>query len=262
MNPAYISIPYQDLAIAGGFVVLMLALSSIEKLQLGKSLTIGAVRTFVQLMVVGYVLKFIFDLDRWYWVLLMLVLMVLVAARSAAQRVERPVPHLLPIMIGAILIALVITLATVAAFVLRLEKWYQPQYIIPIAGMIVGNAMNGAALALDRLSAEVRLRRPEIEAMLSLGATWRQAAQVSLRTAVRASMIPVINQMMVYGLVQLPGMMTGQIIGGVEPVEAVKYQVMVAYMIAGAVAISSVLTVNFACRQLFTRAHQLSAAAP
>jgi putative ABC transport system permease protein len=260
MKPHYIEIPYHDLAIAAGFVVLMLILSGIEKLRLEKSLTIGAIRTFVQLMAVGYVLKFIFDLDQWYWVLLMLVVMVLVAARSAAQRVERPVPHLLAIMTGAIFIALAITLTTVAAFVLRLDKWYQPQYIIPIAGMIIGNSMNGAALALDRLGAEVKLRRQEIEAMLSLGATWRQAAQVSLRTAVRASMIPVINQMMVYGVVQLPGMMTGQIIGGVEPVEAVKYQVMVAYMIAGAVAISSILTVNFACRQLFTRAHQLAEA--
>ncbi len=258
---SYIEIPFQNLAVAGVFVALAIALSYLGRLGLEKTLVVASARTFVQLMAVGYVLRLIFDLEKWYWVVLMLAVMTLVAARSASQRVERPVPHLQKIMIGALFVALSTTLGVVAAFVLRLEKWYQPQYTIPIAGMIIGNAMNGAALAADRLSAEVRLRRREIEAMLSLGATWRRAAETCVRTAMRAALTPTVNTLMVYGIVQLPGMMTGQIIGGVEPVEAVKYQIMVAYMLAGAVAMSSNITVALACRQLFTRAHQLAEAA-
>jgi len=255
---AYKEIPYHDLGIAGVFVLVGLAVSRLEKLDLDKALILGALRAFAQLMAVGYVLKYVFELDQWYHVLLMLTLMVLVAARSSSQRVERPPPGLQYLMVGTIYAAMAAVMAPVAIVILRLDVWYQPQYIIPISGMMIGNAMNGAAVAVDRLMGEVRLRRPEIETKLSPGATWQQAAQASRRNALRAGLIPTINTITVYGLVQLPGMMTGQIIGGVEPVEAVKYQILIAYMLVGAVGISAFLTVRFACRRLFTKDHQLA----
>src|SRR5947199_10091967 len=123
--------------------------------------------------------------------------------------------------------------------------------------MILGNAMTGAALAVERLSSEIRARRLQIEAALSLGATSRQAADAAVRAAVKAALVPTINAMMVVGIVQLPGMMTGQILGGAAPEQAVRYQMVVMYMLAAAVALTSATATLLAYRASFTPAHQL-----
>ena len=222
-----------------------------------KALLIGAVRAFLQLMAIGYILKAVFDLDKWYLVTLMLLVMVAVAARTAAQRQERPIPRSFLIMSGAITAGLLVAFSTVILVVLKPGKWYQPQYAVPIGGMIIGNAMNACALAVERLAAEIRLRRPQIEAALSLGAPWRLAARGSARAAIRAALIPGLNAMMVIGIVQLPGMMTGQIIAGAAPLDAIKYQIVVAYMICGAAAVAAVTAVYLSSRQFFTPAQQL-----
>jgi putative ABC transport system permease protein len=137
------------------------------------------------------------------------------------------------------------------------QPWYQPQYVIPIAGMIIGNSMNGASLAINRLVAEIRLRRTEIEAALSLGATARQAVNQAFKEAVKSAMIPTINAMMIVGIVQLPGMMTGQIIAGTRPEQAVRYQVVVVYMLTAAVTVTCICAAILTYRQYFTKSHQL-----
>jgi putative ABC transport system permease protein len=123
--------------------------------------------------------------------------------------------------------------------------------------MILGNSLTGATLAVDRLTSEIRAHRLEIEAALSLGATARQAAEASVRAAVRAAMLPTINAMMVVGLVQLPGMMTGQILAGAPPDQAVRYQMVVMFMLSAAVALTSVIATLLAHRASFTPAQQL-----
>jgi len=255
---AYQSIGYPNLALAIGFVVLAVALARLERLGLEKALIIGSIRACVQLMAMGFVLVLVFEMDRWYHVVPVVILMIVVGSRSAYQRVERKLPELQSVMMGSIAVAVLAVMAPVVTVVLRLEQWYQPQYLIPISGMIIGNATTGCAVAADRLFAEMTLRRDEVEAMLCLGASWRQAARASIRAALRAGWMPTINAITVYGIVQLPGMMTGQVIGGVEPVEAVKYQVLIAYMLVGAVAISGYLTVRLACSRAFTRDHQFA----
>lgn len=255
---AYQSIGYPNLAVAIGFVVLAVVLARVERLGLEKALIIGSIRACVQLMAMGFVLGLVFEMDRWYYVVCVVVLMVLVGSRSAYQRVERKLPGLQPVMVGSIAVAILAVMVPVVTVILRLEHWYQPQYLIPISGMIIGNATTGCAVAADRLLAEMALRRDEVEAMLCLGASWRQAARTSVRAALRAGWVPTINAITVYGIVQLPGMMTGQVIGGVEPVEAVKYQVLIAYMLVGAVALGSYLTVRLACSRAFTKAHQFA----
>jgi putative ABC transport system permease protein len=139
----------------------------------------------------------------------------------------------------------------------RVRPWYDPQYIIPIAGMILGSAMTSAALAGDRLQGDLRVRADEVEAMLALGFSGREAVQPMARTALRAAMIPTVNGMMTVGIVQLPGMMTGQILAGSSPLLAIKYQLVVVFMQAAATALASLLFVRLAVGRYLTPAHQL-----
>ena len=246
-----------DLALSLLLILLVLVVSRVQRLDLERPLLIGTARTFLQLTVVGYVLGWVFHAGQWYWAVLFLGMMLAVAAHAAGERQERRLPGMMAMMALSIAGGSLLVLLFVMAFIVRPPRWYEPQYVIPLAGMIMGNAMTGAALAVERLTSEVAARRLEIEAALSLGATARQAAEVPIRAAVRAALMPSVNAMMVVGIVQLPGMMTGQILAGARPDEAVRYQILVMYMLAAAVAITSVVATLMAHRASFTRAHQL-----
>ena len=141
--------------------------------------------------------------------------------------------------------------------VVRYSPWYDPRYLIPLAGMIIGNSMNGASLAAERLAAEIRERREEVETAICLGATARQASTTAVRLAFSAALMPTMNTMAAMGIVSIPGMMTGQILSGTEPIIAVRYQIAIMCAITGAVAITSYLIVLLGYRHYFTAAHQL-----
>ncbi|HEY3285310.1 MAG TPA: iron export ABC transporter permease subunit FetB [Armatimonadota bacterium] len=253
----YVEIGWGDLGLACLLVVFTLLLSRRQKLGLERSLLVGSVRAFLQLLAVGYVLKAVFDLHQWYWTLLMLGVMTAVAVWTAAGRERKSYPRALPILAVAIGGGSFLALGFVVGAVIRPPDWYSPQYAVPIGGMIIGNAMTGAVLLLDRLRSEVSARRTQVEAALCLGATSRQAVAGPLRSAVRAAMTPSLSSMMIVGVVQLPGMMTGQILAGAAPEQAIRYQIVVVYMISTAVALTSILAAGLAYRQLFTDAHQL-----
>ena len=136
----------------------------------------------------------------------------------------------------ALTVSTAATLAYVIGVVVQVRPWYEPQYIIPIAGMILGNSMTSAALAGDRLQSDLRTRADEVEARLALGFSGREAVQPMVRASLRAAMIPTVNGMMTVGLVQLPGMMTGQILAGSSPLVAIRYQMVVVFMLAAATA--------------------------
>lgn len=253
----YIHISYLDLFIATCLVIVTLVVSVKERLAMEKDLLIGAVRTFIQLMLVGYVLEFIFSTKRWYLVLLSLVVMILVAGHNALKRQKVTWKRLFWILTLGIAFGSVVILTLVIGFVLRVRPWYLPQYIIPMAGMIIGNSMVAAALVANRLSSAIREHRREIELSLSLGATARQAVNPYLRDALKTAMMPTISSMMTVGIVQLPGMMTGQIIAGTNPNAAVRYQVVVMYMIAAATAITVMVVALWLYRCYFSASHQL-----
>ena len=141
--------------------------------------------------------------------------------------------------------------------ILKIDPWYSPQYLFPLLGMVLGNTLNGISLALERFMESLSVRRKEVEMLLSLGATSWEAAHELMRDALRTSMIPTLNSMMVMGIVSLPGMMTGQILVGVSPGEAVRYQIMMIFVIATAAAIGATLIVVLAFRALFNNRHQL-----
>lgn len=249
----YAQMSITDILVALALILISMALSWLEKLDLEKDLLIGSIRSFVQLMAVGYVLQAIFNADKWYWVLLTLTVMTVVAGYTAAQR-AKSIPHSKRIAILSVSIGSMGTLLILVGLgIIKNEPWY----VIPVSGMIIGNAMNGAALAMNRLASEIKLRRAQIEAALALGATSRQAVDPALKAAARAAMIPNINTMLTVGIVTLPGMMTGQIIAGQAPSEAVRYQIVVGYMITAAVTIASLAAALWSYKQFFTKDHQL-----
>lgn len=253
----FISLNYTDLLIALILVLIPIAISFQSRLGIEKEILIGTIRTFVQLMIIGYILKYIFSFQKWYFVLLMVFLMAIVAGYNAVKRQKKKIAGLFPIVTLSIFLGAGIAMCTLIGLILRVKPWFEPQYLIPISGMMLGNAMNAAALAIDRLIGESRTRRGEVEAALALGASPYKAILPLLRDAARAAMMPTINAMMIVGIVQLPGMMTGQIIGGVAPEQSVRYQIIIMYMLATSVTISCITVLYLCYRKLFTVEEQL-----
>jgi putative ABC transport system permease protein len=246
-----------DLVLAAGLVLVAVGISRWQGLGLGRDLVVGAIRTVVQLALVGYVLVYLFALDRWYLVLAALLLMLAAATHAAVGRQKHPSRALFGITGVAMLLGSGLTLVYVGAAVVRMEPWYNPRYLIPLFGMIVGNAMNAAALAAERLRSEMEGRRAEIEAYLALGASPERASREPVRRSLVASLIPTVNGLMVVGIVSLPGMMTGQIIAGSSPVTAVRYQIVVMFMLASSVAVTATLVTLWYRRTFFTEMEQL-----
>jgi putative ABC transport system permease protein len=257
MTHDIITLNFWNVAISGALVLVAMLLSWHLRLGLGRDMLWGAVRTFVQLTLTGYVLAFIFDSRNVWLTLLALALMFVVAIHTAQGRMAVPFAGRRAVFTAAILIGGALVLAFVTALVLRISPWYDPRYLLPLAGMIVGNAMTAVALAVDRFSGDLRRRRAEVEAALALGATPAQAVTRIRRDALRTAVMPSVNSMLVVGIVSLPGMMTGQIIAGQAPTQAVHYQIVVMYMITAAAVIASVVGVLAATRLLFTPAQQL-----
>jgi putative ABC transport system permease protein len=246
-----------QLALAVLAIGAVVAISAREALGLERDLIVGTVRTIAQLYLVGIILASVFAAARWYWVVLVLIGMTVIATQAAVSRLRKPIPGGYAIAATAITVSTGITLAWVIGVVVRVQPWYEPQYVIPIAGMILGNAMTSAALAGDRLQSDLRTRTDEIEAMLALGFSGTEAVRPMVRSAVRAAMIPTVSGMMTVGLVQLPGMMTGQILAGTSPLVAIEYQIVIVFMLAVATSIASFVFVRLAVGRYLTPAHQL-----
>jgi len=239
------------------FVVIAGTGSIVLKLGLEKDLAWGTVRTFAQLFIMGYVLTFIFQLNNVVLILLLFTFMIFWAAHAIRGRVnEKQVAFFIPTFVSMVASYMLVTIV-VTAVIVQVKPWYTPQYFIPLGGMIIGNAMNAATIALDRLFSDLRKGRAEIELAFCLGATYQEATQHILRAVIKAGMIPSINSLMTVGLVSLPGMMTGQILAGSDPLTAIKYQIIVMLMIVASTAIGSVLIVHVVRRRCFTRAHQM-----
>lgn len=261
-----LNVTWPDLALVAMLVLVAAGISRWQQLGLERSFLIGGLRAFAQLLVIGYVLVYLFEAERWWLVLLALVAMLVAATATATRRGGRRLPgerkRLWEISGTAMLLSSGLTLAYVTYLVLGVRPWYEPRYLIPLFGMIVGNAMNGAALAVERLASEMEAHRGTVEAYLALGASPAKAAAEPARRALTAALIPSINGLMVVGLVQLPGMMTGQILAGQSPLLAIRYQIVVAFMLAGATAMTSAAVVLWYRRVFFTPAEQLAVRVP
>ncbi len=256
MSPSYIELGPAQVALAALLILVNAAISLGLRLGMERRLLVAAVRTVVQLALIGLVLDWVFSVGRWEIVLGLGLVMALVAGVAAVRRTSRRYPgiwlnSLISMWAASWLVAGVAVLGIV-----RVRPWWDPQYAIPLLGMILGNTLNGISLGLDRLGEELIARREQVETVLALGGTRWEAAQRPVRQAVRTGMIPIINSMMVVGIVSIPGMMTGQMLAGVSPLSAVKYQIVIMFLIAAATALGTVSVVLLGYRRLFSGRHQ------
>ena len=248
-------VPISDGQLALSVVLVLLAGGVSAALQLGllRALVWGTVRTFVQLTLIGYVLAYVFELNRPWLVLLVVLAMTAAATQAATSRSEEAARSPRALAFMALFASSFLVGILVLALIIRPQPWYAARVAIPIFGMILGNSMNGIALSLDRLYGATRARLAEVEELLAFGATPWEAARACVKEAVRTGMTPTINSMMVVGLVSLPGMMTGQILGGADPRQAVRYQIVVMLMITAAAAVGCLILVTLGYRRLFTQ---------
>jgi putative ABC transport system permease protein len=246
-----------DLVWAGGMMVIAMGLSLWQKLGLTSSLALATLRTVVQLLVVGSLLTAVFAQKNPWVVLLVLLVMLTIAAIVARNRIGEKGASVLPLVWGAIFFSTALTLLYTNLLVIRPQTWYEPQYLIPLAGIVLGNAMNGAAISGERLASTIHASQLEIETHLSLGATPQQAIVQYRKDAIKAGLIPTINAMMVVGLVTLPGIITGQLLSGISPLNAAAYQILVMFMLAFATLVTTLLVTTGLCRQFFNSADQL-----
>ncbi len=246
MTGPIIQIAPWQLFLCLGFVLLAGGASVYHKLGLGRDLLVGTIRAFAQLFLVGYVLRFVFDVRLSWLVLLMFTFMVGAAVHTIRGRVkDRTIPFVIPTFLSMLVTYTLVTML-VTGVIVGVKPWWTPQYYIPLAGMIVGNSMNAIAISLERLFSDLKARHAEVEMKLALGADYREASQDILAGAVKAAMIPSINSLMAVGLVSLPGMMTGQILSGTDPTVAIRYQLVVMLMLVasntlGALAITALI---------------------
>lgn len=256
---SYALISWQRLALSFGLIAVAVVLSRRSRLGLEKELIWGALRGAVQLSAIGYVLLLLFDHQRPEWVFLLLAVMLTTAAATAARRVEHGPPRrvLFPRALAAIGAGALVALLPVFALVVPLHPWYEARYLVPISGMMLSNAMNCVALVFERIFANASSEADQIEALIALGATPRQALERQVRATLRAALLPTINGLLTVGLVALPGMMTGQIVSGTAPEQAVRYQIVILYQLVAVAAVAGLVAVAFARRLLFTPRGQL-----
>jgi putative ABC transport system permease protein len=254
---AAIELDFADLLWALGLMAIAIGLSSWQKLGLEIQLAIATARTTMQLLVVGYVLAFVFALDNPWAVLGIIGIMLAIATIVSRNRISKKIPRLLPLLAGTMFFSTALTLVYVNLLIIQPETWYEPQYLIPLAGIVLGQAMNGAAIAGERLVSTINSHPLEIEAHLSLGATPQQSVAGYRKEAIKAGLIPILNQMLVVGIVTLPGIITGQLLSGVDPLNAASYQILVMFMLALTNLLTSSLVTQGLCRQFFNRHDQL-----
>jgi putative ABC transport system permease protein len=248
-----------DVAAVSVFVLANGALSLWLSLGIERQLLIAAVRMVIQLIAVAAILTVLFGLASPVWTLLMALVMVLFAGREIAARQKRPLAGIWGHGLGTV--TMTVAAATVTLFALgvsiRPDPLHDPRFVIPLFGMILGNAMTGIGLGLDSLTTAAVRERAAIEARIALGATRFEALRPVLREAMRRGLMPTINAMAAMGVVALPGTMTGQILAGVPPAEAVRYQLLIMFMISGATGLGLLLALYGGARRLTDDRHRL-----
>jgi putative ABC transport system permease protein len=234
-------------------VAIAIAISIWERVDLERDITIAVARSFVQLSAVGLVINFIFDQDQFVFVVVLLATMVFFGALTARHR-ARTVPG----AFGPLLIALALAGTTTLVLVVALGVFEpKPRFLVPVGGMVIGNAMTSAAVSLNRLGDEMRSAAARVEATLALGATSTQAALPIVRRSLRSGMIPLVDSTKTTGLIFFPGTMVGMLLAGADPIDAVRLQLVLLWALLGSVAVAAVVATSLAYRRFFTPAHQL-----
>jgi putative ABC transport system permease protein len=248
-----ISVSLGEVAASLVLVALAVAVSFWRRAELEKDIAVAVLRSFLQLTAVGYVIQAIFDADSLWLVAALLAGMVGFGTWTARGRARAVPGATVPILLalaaaGALTLGLVLALGVFEA---------KARYMVPVGGMVIGNSMTAVAVTLNRLADEMHDGRRQIEAMLALGATSFQAARAVVARSLRSGMIPLVDSTKTTGIVFFPGAMVGMLLAGAEPVDAVRLQLVLLWVLLGAVAVSGLIAVSLAYRGFFTSAHQL-----
>ena len=227
-----ISLSWLEVGVAASLLLVNAVISLKLGLGIAKRIGTSAIRMTIQLAILGLVLKQIFELAQPAPVLGLAALMTVVAGVSAVRRIDHRYPSIYRNAIFSVWTSAWIVTSITVLLIVRPQPWHSPQVLIPLLGMVLGNSLTGISLGLDRFLSELRSRQGEIETMLALGATRWESCRNVFSESTRTAMIPILNTMSVAGIVSIPGMMTGQLLAGAEPVEAVKYQIMIMFVIA------------------------------
>lgn len=255
----FISLNPWDLILASLLVVALAGLSLRMRLGVSQQIVVAAIRTTVQLLLVGLVLRAVFERVAFLWVFLIALLMVAAAGREVMARQTRRFAGWWGFGVGTTSMFISSFAITTLALIVVIgpAPWYHPQYAIPLLGMLLGNTMNGIALAMSHLTQSAWQQRAVIEQRLLLGQSRTQAINDISRESMRTGMIPIINAMAAAGIVSLPGMMTGQILAGSPPTEAVKYQILIMFLITVGTGFGTIAAIVFTSRRLFDHRHRL-----
>ncbi len=248
-----IHITLAQVALTLVLVAVAMGVSAWQRADLERDIAVAVIRSFIQLTAIGYVIKLIFDEDNLAFVVALLAAMVLFGAVTARSRARTTPNAFWPLLIalglaGAATLGLVLALGVFEA---------RARYLVPVGGMVIGNAMTAAAVALNRLGDEVADASNQIEATLALGATATQAIRPVLRRSLRSGMIPLVDSTKTTGLIFFPGTMVGMLLAGAAPVDAVRLQLILLYVLLGSVSLGALASVLLAYRNFFTSAHQL-----
>ncbi len=240
-----------DLSLSALLVFALAWVSRRLQLKIGGRVLLSAVRTVIQLSLIGFVLKALFESTSAAWVLLMALVMVLAAGREVRARQKNRLRWGFGIGLSAMFISSFAVTVLALAVVIHAEPWYAPRYAIPLLGMLLGNTMNGISLSVNQLTQNVCSQRAVIEGRLALGQTKSEAIDDIRRESIRTGLIPIMNAMAAAGLVSLPGMMTGQILAGNLPADAAKYQILILFLIAGGTGFGTLAAVWMTSHRLF-----------
>ena len=245
-----------DIALASSLIVIVLLVSWVLRLRLTKTLVIAAIRTVIQLSFIGLILAWIFAREQWYEVLIILTIMTLIAGSAAKNRVKRTYKGLLVDTLIAVSISAVLVTVIAISLILQVQPWYTPQFIIPILGLILGNSLTAISLTSNQLIENLHGQQGRIEMMLSLSAKPFEAVHEQIRAAIINGMTPTLNSMLVVGIVSLPGMMTGQILAGTDPTQAVRYQIVTMFLICVSSTLGCTISALLIYRRFFNKNQQ------
>jgi putative ABC transport system permease protein len=248
-----IDVTVAEVAASLVLVAVAIGVSFWRRTGLEDEIVVAVVRSFIQLTAIGYVIQAIFDEDSLWLVVALIAVMVLFGAFTARGRADRVPGAFWPLLIG-----LAVTGAATLGLVVALGV-FEPEarYLVPVGGMVVGNSMTAAAVALNRLGDEMSDRAREIEATLALGASATVAAAPTLRRSLRSGTIALVDSTKTTGLIFFPGTMVGMLLAGADPVDAVRLQLILLWVLLGSVALSALIATTLAYRNFFTPAHQL-----
>lgn len=253
MDGGVVDIGYVELFCASALMLVAGVVS--WKLELGqeKHIVVCAVRAFVQLLAMGFLLVYIFRYQSWWLVCAVLLIMTLSAAQIATSRVKNRITGLyIPVFATLAISSMTIALIVVEG-IIQVEPWYSARQLIPISGMVLGNTMSATAVAIDRLFTDMDMRSEEIYSLIALGATPREASFPSIKTAIGAGILPTLSTMSAAGVVQIPGMMSGQILAGADPIIAAKYQIVVLLMLSAATTLAIVIICFLTFKKRFSK---------